>query len=976
MRFLSARFRIAFGLVCMLASVLLLAIVLGVIPDRRQAVLQGRAKLCEAIAVNSSILVNRADIRRLEAILKTVVKRNDELLTAAVRRADGTIAVEVGNHRAQWNEVAEERSIESHIQVGIYAQREKWGRIEFCFQPMSSSGLWGIVINPWTRMVIFVCALAILLFYYYLGKMLQHLDPSQAVPGRVRSALDTLAEGLLVLDLKGRIVLANEAFARGLNREPDQLIGIDAARLGWLDADGEPAQRPLPWDRALEREAPEVGVMMGLPDEKDGRQVFMVNCNPVMGSEGKYRGVLTSFDDVTVLEETKIELAESKVAAEEANQAKSEFLARMSHEIRTPMNAILGFTDVLRRGVAVEEQERLDYLSTIHSSGQHLLSLINDILDLSKVEAGKLEMEAKPCSPLETIAEVVDIMQARATEKGITVGYAADGLVPKTIVSDPTRLRQIVTNLVGNALKFTEQGGVQVIARLTNSDANPRLEIHVADSGVGMAPEALEKIFDPFAQADESVTRKFGGTGLGLSISKRFCEALGGSLTVASELGKGSVFTAAIETGPLEGVDMVDAAELETKQQASDGSLRELKLPPCRILVADDGEANRRLMELVLGRAGAETDTAENGKVALEKAASVAFDVILMDMQMPVMDGATATRHLRESGFTRPIIALTADAMKGAEDKCRAAGCSGFLTKPVDMDLLMDTLAGELAKRPSGSSSPSPAAPPAAEPGREATPLPSAPTEASEPKPDSREQPPAEAAPAPTATEPLPPAKPLAPELRAKFWAALDQQLDRLEQAVAAANVDHVAMHANTVAAAGVKLQTPELIEPAQAIAAAAAAGEMQTAAQVLGELAKLSRELRTVGEAPNAAVDAAPQADASAKTAGEPASGGPPLRSSLPVEDPEIQAIVIGWAQRLDEQLNAIRTAAEAGNHQELASLAHWLKGSAGTVGFSDFTAPSKALQQAAQQEDTDAYPSLVADLCALAARIETPTA
>ncbi|MGI9456689.1 MAG: ATP-binding protein, partial [Aeoliella sp.] len=940
MKFISARFRIAFGLVCMLASVLLLAIVLGIVPDRHEAVLQGRAKMCESVAVNSSVLVSRADLRRLEAILQTVVARNDDLQSAAVRRIDGHLAVEVGDHSEYWNEIAEERSIESHIQVGIYAGPKKWGRVEFCFKPTAAAGLWGLLNNPWTRLVGFVCALALLMFHYYLGKMLQHLDPSKVVPGRVRTALDTLAEGLLVLDRKGRVVLANEAFSKGLGKESQQLVGVDAATLGWTSADGSPAVRPFPWEQAIELEAPQLGVMMGLPRSGGAKHIFKVNCNPVMGAKGQYRGVLTSFDDVTQLEDTKIELAESKVAAETANQAKSEFLARMSHEIRTPMNAILGFTDFLRRGIDVGERERLDYLTTIHSSGQHLLSLINDILDLSKVEAGKLEIESQECAPLEIVAEAVEIMQPRAAEKGITLSYQTDGLVPQTILSDATKLRQIVTNLVGNAIKFTEIGGVRVIARTTTTADGLRLAIDVADTGVGMAPGALEKIFDPFVQADESVTRRFGGTGLGLSISKRFSEALGGDLSVTSELGKGSVFTTTVETGPVEGVKMIDAAELKLSRNPTRQEICELTLPPAQILVADDGEANRKLMKLVLTRAGVTADTAENGQVALDKAAEIQYDIILMDMQMPVMDGMTATTRLRESGFTRPIIALTADAMKGSEAKCRAAGCSGFLTKPVDMDLLINTLAADLADRPDGEAESN---------------VPSRANSVTEPTTRADDRPPSRLAAVaqetqPGADTPLPTCEPPADalahsdaektivmgqsepggdpsqtvpspvpvDLKDDFLAALDVQLECLQNAFCESEQEQIAELAKLVSNAGGKLGVPQLIAPARALARTLADGEIEAMQLALRDVQEITRELRPLAHGEETMPTASLTSNRGQQAAGQTISQrmAEPLRSSLPVEDPELCAIVVGWTERLRLQMAEIRASADGGDY------------------------------------------------------------
>jgi CheY-like chemotaxis protein len=402
---------------------------------------------------------------------------------------------------------------------------------------------------------------------------------------------------------------------------------------------------------------------------------------------------LVSLEDVTELEEAKVELRRSKEAAERASSAKSEFLARMSHEIRTPMNAILGFTDVLLRGYAKDETQRQNYLNTIHSSGTHLLDLINDILDLSKIEAGRMDVEPVRCAPYPILSQIVAALRIKAMEKGITCELAAATAIPETIVTDPVRFRQVITNLVGNAIKFTDAGGVDVTVGLTTTGETPQLAIDVSDTGVGIAPEALGRIFEPFSQADTTITRQFGGTGLGLSISRRLVEALGGRITVKSEPGAGSVFTATFETGSLAGVPMVGPESLGEGPYAPESRSRSpLQLPAARILVVDDGEANRELLSVVLRRAGADVVTGENGRVAVELAKSQEFDAIVMDMQMPGMDGFTAARTLRELGTTKPIIALTADALDGSEQKCRAAGCSDFLTKPIDMDSLLSVL--------------------------------------------------------------------------------------------------------------------------------------------------------------------------------------------------------------------------------------------------------------------------------------------
>jgi len=388
----------------------------------------------------------------------------------------------------------------------------------------------------------------------------------------------------------------------------------------------------------------------------------------------------------------RAQLERTNEIAEAANQSKSTFLANMSHEIRTPLNGILGFTDLLRKGAESSVAERREWLTTIHTSSRHLLSLINDILDISKIEAGQLEVERVPYSPSEVIAETASLLRPRAFEKNIGFELAFHTPLPRLIYGDPTRFRQVLMNLAGNAIKFTDKGSVRVVARYVDTQHPAQLAIDVIDTGMGISADKLQIIFDPFVQADASVTRKFGGTGLGLAISRRIAQALGGDISVHSEFGRGSVFTLSVP------ITLVDTAVLDSPAEATD-SAEPVKGPSSaaslsgRVLLVEDGETNRKMLKIVLTRSGLEVTTAENGQVGAELARRQTFDVILMDMQMPILDGYAATRAIRDEGVTTPIIALTANAMRGDEDQCRAAGCSGYLSKPIDPDQLIAALA-------------------------------------------------------------------------------------------------------------------------------------------------------------------------------------------------------------------------------------------------------------------------------------------
>lgn len=381
------------------------------------------------------------------------------------------------------------------------------------------------------------------------------------------------------------------------------------------------------------------------------------------------------------------QLAQAKKTAELANRTKSDFLANMSHEIRTPMTAILGFTEILSEQTMDPEAHQA--IETVRRNGRHLLHVVNDILDLSKIEADQLEFESIPISPTQLIQDVCTLHEGLAASKGLALRCEISPRVPAGILADATRINQILSNLISNAIKFTDAGSIRVRARVKSTRDAELLCIDVIDTGMGMTRPQQQRIFAPFTQADSSTTRRFGGTGLGLTIGRRLAELMGGSLKlVRSQIDEGTHFRVIL---PFQRHDL-DAQQSGT--ETSEASVQQDKSPSkpltgCNILLVDDGIDNQRLFSTLLTKAGADVTLAENGRDAVNVALRAndehnAFNIILMDMQMPVMDGYTATRALRDAGYSAPILALTAHAMADDRAICLQAGCDDYLSKPTN----------------------------------------------------------------------------------------------------------------------------------------------------------------------------------------------------------------------------------------------------------------------------------------------------
>jgi len=400
-----------------------------------------------------------------------------------------------------------------------------------------------------------------------------------------------------------------------------------------------------------------------------------------------YRDIISASE----LREAKLEAELKSQKAIAASQAKSQFLAHMSHEIRTPMNGILGMADVLMTTGLDKEQQ--DCVDIIRSSGSTLLTIINDILDFSKIEAGKLELEKTDFSLRDLLSEINSIFNLETGNSGLIFELDIDLSTPENVVGDPVRLRQILLNLLNNAIKFTPQGGtIQLSVRCLTDEGESKdkplfLQFCVSDTGIGIAKEAQSQLFLPFTQADVSTTRKYGGTGLGLQISKHLCEQMGGSISLSSEEGKGSTFTFYIK---------VERPELLNLQVAKDDGFT----TPCKpvaetlILVVEDNIVNQKVACSILNKLGYKSVVVNNGAEAVEAVQHTAFDLVLMDCQMPVMDGYDATRKIHEmKSFEKlPIIAMTASAILRDRQLCRDAGMNDFISKPVSMNLLKKVL--------------------------------------------------------------------------------------------------------------------------------------------------------------------------------------------------------------------------------------------------------------------------------------------
>ncbi|MCE5267104.1 MAG: PAS domain S-box protein [Planctomycetaceae bacterium] len=511
---------------------------------------------------------------------------------------------------------------------------------------------------------------------------------------RLRSVIEASPDAIAVVNLDGTILMASQEAARLFGFDSvEQAVSTNTCAFDLVIAEER--------GRVRENVAKliELGVLRDIEYcgcRRDGSQFpIEISGSLQRDAHGSPKAIIIVLRDIT-------ERKRAQQLLEDASRAKSEFLANMSHEIRTPMTAILGFTDLLAApGSSLGEQ--CECIAGIRKNGESLLSLIGDILDLSKIEAEKLTIATKSCPLQRIIDDVVSVIRVETDKKKLSLKTDYQFPLPETIHTDELRLRQILLNLAGNAVKFTSQGGIRISVSCERKAGNrAQVRFAVSDTGIGISADKLGGLFQPFTQIDGSASRRYGGTGLGLAISKRLAEALGGDIEVTSELGKGSTFTATIDPGSLDNVRMLQSQEPIRPLTRTPSQRTSLPALSGRLLLAEDDPSIQRIVSLLLGKMGLEVTVAETGRIACEKAdlsktAGRPYDLILMDMQMPQMDGYEATRWLRRHDWQGPIVALTAHAMVGDREKCLAAGCNDYIPKPMIITELRGLLAPYLS---------------------------------------------------------------------------------------------------------------------------------------------------------------------------------------------------------------------------------------------------------------------------------------
>ncbi len=549
--------------------------------------------------------------------------------------------------------------------------------------------------------ILFSCALAFLFLFtsrLILRKEINERRKTEEAFQKMRLALENAVEGISRIDEQGTFLSVNKAFASLLGFEIHELIGRN-----WINIIDEHSQEEVIEQYARVKE--------------DGRSEVEALCRPKSGEpfyvrltmvlthsdKGKFEGHYCFLKDISKEKREQKELIDARKAALEASLAKSDFLANMSHEIRTPMNGVIGMSGLLSKTNLNDKQKQ--FVDTIRISAEALLTLINDILDFSKIESRKMIFETIDFSLQDVLEDTEKMLIHSARAKSIFLNFEISSEVPQFLLGDPGKFRQILINLIGNAVKFTKEGGVTVsVTKQSENQKNCEIRVEIQDTGIGLNNTALNRLFQPFTQADSSTTRQFGGTGLGLAICKRLVEMMGGEIGVQSEEGKGSAFWFTVKMG--QGKEPLrEPKKTELVSQLSKEQKRNLNL-----LVVEDNQVNQRVVIEMLSQLGFTVEAAENGKTALEIYKHRKIDLIFMDCQMSVMDGYEATKEIRDfeklTAKRTPIVALTANVTAQDKQKCFDAGMDDYLNKPVDMENLAGTIERWLAPAPSIPSAP------------------------------------------------------------------------------------------------------------------------------------------------------------------------------------------------------------------------------------------------------------------------------
>lgn len=496
---------------------------------------------------------------------------------------------------------------------------------------------------------------------------------------QLRLITDALPALVVYVDSDQRINFLNAAYEKWFGIDRDTVRGKPIREVTSADVYRE-AQPFI--QRVLS--GAEAKFELTFPHSRLGDRVMRTVYVPDFAEDGSVRGFVSLMTDITDLKKNEDELQAAKEVAEAANRSKSQFLANVSHEIRTPLNAIMGFAELLlEAGLAPDDY--IGYVAKIRSNGRVLERIIGEILDLSKIEAGRIKLDKERFSLQALLLDLKSSFDLLSRKKNLQLIFQLEGLIPKHVHSDPLRLRQILSNLVDNAIKFTEKGMVRVSVSIRESKDASKLIFVVEDTGKGISKKEAQKLFQPFVQADQSIKRKFGGTGLGLALSRKLARALGGDVKLVKSIpGKGSTFMAEIDIGSVDHESLIDESEFLFRLKPWEEKNETARLERLKVLVVDDSEDNRALMSVFLGKEGADVEFAINGREGVEKAIENRYDVILMDIQMPELDGYEATSYLRKKGLKTPILALTAHAMQEEKDLSLRKGFTAHLTKPVD----------------------------------------------------------------------------------------------------------------------------------------------------------------------------------------------------------------------------------------------------------------------------------------------------